>query len=86
MMVPDVPHGAAAAYRADLEHVEADLIATIRRHARAFGVRLTAHALVEVTGSVLAEFVEAEPDRAAAIGELVGQLALFVQTTNARPQ
>ena len=71
---------AAAWYRADLERVEADLLAVVRRHLPRVGCQLVAHALIETVGSVCADIVEAAPAARADIAVRLEQARLHIVT------
>ena len=73
-------------YRAALDRVEADLLAVVRRHIPALGSHLVASALIELTGSVCGDIVQAVPEAAIDLDERLAQLRLYVATTNETPQ
>ena len=79
-------YSAGAAYRRDLERVEADLLSVVRHHVRALGVQVVTVALVELLGAVCQDIVTADPSAAPRIVETLGQLQLYVSTPTGRPQ
>lgn len=74
--------GSAAYLREALERFEADLLATVQRHAsphsQRIGAHLAAHAVIELAGAVCAAVVEAMPEAAADLDAKLGALRLHV--------
>jgi hypothetical protein len=79
-------HPAAEWYRRDLERVEDELLAVVRKHLPRVGVQLMAHALIETTGSVLGDIIEAQPESRADIVQRSEQLTLHIQTIGTQAQ
>jgi hypothetical protein len=69
--------------RQHIDQVQAEILAVVRRHSsNANGYKMAAHALIELTGSVCAAIVEAEPSMRAFFDEKLGDLRLFVAATS----
>lgn len=79
-------HPAAEWYRRDLERVESELLAVVRHWMPRVGYQLVAHALIETTGSVLGDIVEAEADARPDLDQRLQQLRLHVATVGQRAQ
>jgi hypothetical protein len=79
-------HPAAAWFRRDIEVVEAELVAVLRKHWSRVGAQIVAHALIQTVGSVCGAIVEAEPAAGPDIDAKLADVRLYVATTNQRAQ
>lgn len=78
-------NAAAVWFRQNLELVQADLVATLRKHWPAVGHQVIAHALIQTTGTVLGAIVQADPAAHADLDRKLADLRLFVATTDDAP-
>jgi hypothetical protein len=88
-LMPDAmasTHPAAAWYRKEIDIVQVELLAVLRKHWPRIGSQAIAHLLIELTGGVLSDIVEAEPAAGRDIDQKLVELHLYVATTTKQAQ
>jgi hypothetical protein len=73
-------------YRHDLERIQADLGAVLRRHAATEGWPIIVHALIETSGTLAALLVAEEPMTRGYLVSRLDDLSLHIATAGQRAQ